>query len=252
MNDTYNAVLIQDGKESARTPIREKASFARLLSAYFNYRKDAFDSFDEAIRNYGEQIREIASALNDKVKAAHSDNREFQDKFERFMDLCRVSLNPNISVDAVDEMLIQHLMTEPIIRRVFKVPHFSQENVIAARIQELVAVLMRQFFMPSEFYGPLDKFHRAIELAADPLDFADKQAFINTVYERFFQGYSVKVADTHGIVYTPHEIVSFMVRAVDDALQSHFDKRLGDPGIVVIDPAHRHGQLHRAAAAPCP
>ena len=69
------------------------------------------------------------------------------------------------------------------------------------------------------FYGQLcDRFHQAIEDAAEDLDFSDKQTFINSVYEKFFQGYSVKVADTHGIVYTPQEIVDFMCAAVEEVL----------------------------------
>ena len=159
------------------------------------------------------------------------------------MELCRTSLNPNISIEAVDEMLIQHLMTEPIIRRVFNNPFFSQTNVIANRIQALTQVLMRHFPNPSEFYGPLDNFHKAIEEAAEDLDFGDKQTFINTVYERFFQGYSVKVADTHGIVYTPNEIVDFMCASVEEVLETEFGKKLGDEGVVIIDPATGTGNF---------
>ena len=81
--------------------------------------------------------------LKEKIDAAHSDNPDFQRQFDEFMELCRRSLNPNISIEAVDEMLIQHLMTEPIIRRVFDKPFFSQTNVIAARIQALSYGLMR-------------------------------------------------------------------------------------------------------------
>ena len=177
------------------------------------------------MQSYGEQIREIATQLKDKIEAAHSENPEFQHKFEEFMELCRTSLNPNISIEAVDEMLIQHLMTEPIIRRVFNNPFFSQTNVIANRIQALTQVLMRHFPNPSEFYGPLDNFHKAIEEAAEDLDFSDKQTFINTVYERFFQGYSVKVADTHGIVYTPNEIVDFMCASVEEVLENRIRQK---------------------------
>jgi predicted helicase len=66
-------------------------------------------------------------------------------------------------------------------------------------------------------------------VAADEVDnFTDKQRFLNTVYERFFQGYSVKVADTHGIVYTPQEIVDFMCAAVEEVLAEAFAYRLGN------------------------
>ncbi len=242
--DTVTAVLYQDGYEARRTNIREKKNFAALLTQYLNYKAERFENFREAVTSYGEQIREIATQLKDKIDAAHRDNAAFQRKFEEFMELCRRSLNPNISIEAVDEMLIQHLMTEPIIRRVFDVPHFAQTNVIAAKIEEVIRSLTSAYFNRSDFYGgPLDKFHRAIEEASEDLDFSDKQTFINSVYERFFQGYSVKVADTHGIVYTPQEIVDFMCAAVEEALESEFGKKLGDEGVVIIDPATGTGNF---------
>ncbi len=242
--DTKTAVLYQDGYEARRTAISEKRNFAALLTQYFNYKQQQRQSFDQAVQSYGEQIRDIAAQLQRKIEAAHKDNPGFQRQYEQFEELCRRSLNPNISGDAIDEMLIQHLMTEPIIRRVFNVPHFAQTNVIAAKIEEVIRSLTSAYFNRRDFYGgPLDKFHRAIEEASADLDFSDKQSFINSVYERFFQGYSVKVADTHGIVYTPQEIVDFMCAAVEEALETEFGKKLGDEGLVVIDPATGTGNF---------
>ena len=66
---------------------------------------------------------------------------------------------------------------------------------------------------------------------------------MNTVYERFFQGYSVKVADTHGIVYTPQEIVDFMCASVEEVLRSEFGKTLGDEGVQILDPCTGTGNF---------
>ncbi len=66
---------------------------------------------------------------------------------------------------------------------------------------------------------------------------------MNTVYERFFQGYSVKVADTHGIVYTPQEIVDFMCASVEEVLQSEFGKTLGDEDVHILDPCTGTGNF---------
>lgn len=67
--------------------------------------------------------------------------------------------------------------------------------------------------------------------------FTQKQSFLNSVYKRFFQGFSVKVADTHGIVYTPQPIVNFMVKSVEDILQKEFGKNLSDAGVHTLDPS---------------
>jgi predicted helicase len=74
-------------------------------------------------------------------------------------------------------------------------------------------------------------------------DWSAKQHFLNTVYERFFQGYSIKVADTHGIVYTPQEIVDFMCASVEEDLEAEFDLKLADPGVNILDPCTGTGNF---------
>ena len=160
--DTRIAVLYQDEKETDRVIINKKPDFAALLTQYFNHKQQSFDSFNEAVQSYGDQIRESATQLKEKIETAHTENPDFQRKFDEFMELCRTSLNPNIRTEAVDEMLIQHLMTEPIIRRVFNVPHFAQTNVIAAKIEEVIRALTSSFFNLRDFYGgPLETFHKS-------------------------------------------------------------------------------------------
>ena len=138
----------------------------------------------------------------------------------------------------------QHLLTERLIRRVFDQENFVRRNVIAAEVEKVIDALTGQHFNRRDFLGSLDRFYLAIEKAAGSLaDFSDKQGFINTVYERFFQGFSVRVADTHGIVYTPQEVVEFMVAATDELLQREFGKKLGDEGVCVIDPCTGTGNF---------
>jgi predicted helicase len=153
------------------------------------------------------------------------------------LELCRNALNPNISIAAVDEMLVQHLLTERLFERIFSNQDFVRRNVIAAEIETVVDALVSQTFSRDEFLRSLDPFYKAIESAARTLDdFTEKQHFLNTVYERFFQGYSVKVADTHGIIYTPQEVAGFMCASVEEVLKTEFGKRLGDPGVFMLDP----------------
>ncbi len=83
----------------------------------------------------------------------------------------------------------------------------------------------------------MEPFYTAIEQTASTItDFSQKQGFLNTVYEQFFQGFSVKVADTHGIVYTPQPIVDFMVKSVEHILGTEFNRSLSDTGVNIIDP----------------
>ena len=134
-------------------------------------------------------------------------------------------------------MLVQHLLTERIFRKIFANPDFTRRNVVAAEIEKVITELTKRAFNRDEFLGNLDRFYKAIEQSAEnATSFSEKQAFLNKVYERFFQGYSPKEADTHGIVYTPQPIVNFMVRSVEEILEKEFGRSLGDKGVHILDP----------------
>ena len=134
-------------------------------------------------------------------------------------------------------MLIQHILTERIFRTVFNNSAFTRRNIIAREIENVVDELIRQAFSREEFLKPLDRFYVAIEQAAMLCkDFTQKQHFLNTFYEKFFQGFSEDVADTHGIVYTPQPIVDFMVNSVEHILETEFGRSLSDTGVHIIDP----------------
>ncbi len=186
----------------------------------------------------------MARALNDRIVEAHKTNAKFKAAFADFFELCKNSLNPNLRREAVDEMLVQHLLTERLFRTVFDNPDFTDRNVIAVEIERVIGELASQSFSRADFLRKLDHFYKAIEDAARGLeDWSEKQHFLNTVYERFFQGYSVKVADTHGIVYTPQEIVDFMCASVEEVLKTEFGLGLGDPGVNILDPCTGTGNF---------
>ena len=242
--NTQTAVLYQNNYRTFACSLQNPRELAELLTRFVNHEFKPFEDFDQAIARYGREIPAIAATLNDKITNAHHDNTMFQLRYEDFMQLCKISLNPNISREIVDEMLIQHLMTERIIRRVFGVEEFVRRNVIAAEIEKVIDALTSHYFNRQEFLGALDQFYLAIESAADHLmDFYHKQDFINTVYERFFQDYSVETADTHGIVYTPQPIVDFMCAAVEEVLRVEFGADLGDESVLIIDPATGTGNF---------
>ncbi|MCI0704251.1 MAG: N-6 DNA methylase, partial [Planctomycetia bacterium] len=141
-------------------------------------------------------------------------------------------------------MLVQHLLTERLFRTIFNNPEFVKRNAIAAEVERVIEALVSKSFDRTEYLKSLDRFYVAIEGAARSLpDFTEKQHFLNTVYERFFQGYSVKVADTHGIVYTPQEIVNFMCASVGEVLENEFGKSLSHKDVYIIDPCTGTGNF---------
>ena len=180
---------------------------------------------------------DIGNGLADLIQEERAINPHFVAAFRAFHEKCQQSINPNLSEAAVEEMLIQHLLTERIFRTVFNNPDFTRRNVIANEIEKVVDALTEQSFSRDDFLHSLDPFYAAIERTAETInDFSQKQGFLNTVYEQFFQGFSVEVADTHGVVYTPQPIVDFMVRSVEEILKTEFNRSLSDSGVHIIDP----------------
>jgi predicted helicase len=242
--DTREAALYQDGQERFRADLTTPQQVADLLNQFYTYAEPDIESFEQAVDEFQERVPELATGLADKIKQAHKDNKKFQAAYATFYALCQTALNPNISQVAVDEMLVQHLLTERLIRKIFDNPDFMRKNAIAVEIERVIDSLVSQSFSREEYLKSLDRFYRAIEDTAHGLeDFAEKQHFLNSIYERFFQGYSVKIADTHGIVYTPQPIVDFMCASVVEVLQTEFGKTLGDPDVVILDPATGTGNF---------
>ena len=207
------------------------------LEAFFSYRPRQYVEWQDAVAQFKDKVPEIGRGLAKRIQQERKNNQEFIHTFAVFLEKCRASINPNLSEAAIEEMLIQHLLTERIFRTVFKNPDFTNRNLIAREIETVIHALTSHTFSRLEFLGSLDRFYKAIEQTAESIsDFSQKQYFLNTVYEQFFQGFSVKVADTHGIVYTPQPIVDFMVKSVEQILRNEFDTSLSDNGVHVIDP----------------
>ncbi len=230
-------IVIQQGQRVWDGPIGEADALIAGLRVFFSYRPPAIEGWRSAVEEFKAVAPELAATLLALIEGERRGNRGFIEAFGRFAGLCREAINPNISDQAVEEMLIQHLLTERIFRRVFDNPDFVARNVIAREIENVARALTSQRFSRREFFRPLDRFYAAIETTAAAIDdFSEKQGFLNTVYENFFQGFSVRVADTHGIVYTPQAVVDFMVRSVEALLRREFDRSLADAGVHLLDP----------------
>ncbi|HEX6816878.1 MAG TPA: type ISP restriction/modification enzyme, partial [Ktedonobacterales bacterium] len=242
--DTRRAVLYQGGRVALDVRLDDHRALADLLNAFFDYREPHIESFEGAVNEFKARIPELAQGLLELIKTQERENAAFRDALGSFLALCRSSLDPNIGLDAVREMLVQHLLTERLFRTVFDNPDFTRRNVIAAEIEKVIDALTSHAFNRAEFLRSLDRFYVAIEQAArDLTDWSEKQHFMNVVYERFFQGWSQKTADTHGIVYTPQEIVDFMCASVEEVLRREFGRSLSDQGVQILDPATGTGSF---------
>ena len=186
---------------------------------------------------FAEKIPDLARGVTEILAKEYEKNATFRENFQSFADLCRQSINPDLTDDSIRKMLVQHLLTERIFRKVFNNQEFLQRNVIAAEIEKVIRSITARHFSRDAFLKPLDRFYTAIEKAAESQEgYTEKQHFLNAVYEKFFQRFDTKQADTMGIVYTPQPIVDFMVRSVEEILQQEFGKSLCDSGVHILDP----------------
>ena len=231
------AMLWQNGRLALDADLTDAGQLIETLQMFFGYRPQEYAAWEEAVAQFKDRVADIGQGLAQLIQQERKSNSTFTAAFAEFLDKCRQSINPNLAEAAVEEMLIQHLLTERLFRTVFNRPAFTRRNVIAFEIENVIDALTSHSFSRDEFLSSLDRFYGAIERTAETIsDFSHKQHFLNTVYEQFFQGFSVKVADTHGIVYTPQPIVDFMVKSVAEILEREFGRSLADEGVHIIDP----------------
>jgi len=251
--DTRRAVLYQNGQVALEADLRQPPQLAALLTRFFSHTDEHIEEFGRAVARFREDIPTLAGGLKKIIDDARRDNPKFTRAFDDFHALCKSALNP-----AIEEMLVQHLLTERLFRTVLGNSEFAQRNVIAGEIEKVINALTSQSFSRAEFLKALDYFYVAIETEAQTITtYAEKQNFLNTLYERFFQGFSRDQADTHGIVYTPQPIVDFMCESVEHVLKTEFGTSLSNKGVVILDPCTGTGNflvniLHRLSSKTLP
>ena len=230
------AILYQHGREVLEADITERETLVTVLETFFAYERENAAQWRAAVAKFRDTVPALRREAKQLIQTRHRESPRFRNAFADFHQLCQTAINPNLSETAVEEMLLQHLLTERTFRTVFDNPDFAQRNVIAREIEKVINALIEEAYSRDAFLENLKPFYREIEReAATLVDFSQKQHFLNTVYEQFFQGDSAEVADTHGIVYTPQPIVDFMVKSVDHVLKTEFGRTLSDAGVHIID-----------------
>ena len=235
--NTRVAVLIQNDHEVMRVDMADAGALHRLITAFLKYQPQEIVDFYKAIEKFKEDMPEILRALRGVIDEARQTNSAFTAAADEFLILCQKSINPHVELSDVREMLIQHILTKKIFLQVFSDAQFHQENNIAARLD----ALEKTFFTGGtrrDLNDRLQVYYGAITAtAAGMKGHREKQHFLKVVYENFYQVYNKKAADRLGVVYTPNEIVGFMIRAADTITHKHFGRRLYDDNVQILDPA---------------
>ncbi len=235
--DSQTAVLIQSGNESMRVPMRDAEGLDGIVNSFINYVRPEVKDFREAIQVFKVDLPRILETLRDLIDNQAAINPKFELARDKFWQICKNSINPEINLLDVREMMIQHILTEDIFLSIFNESQFHRENNIARELQNVVdtfftGVTKRNTLRTIEsYYGVIRR------TAANICNHHEKQKFLKALYENFYKAYNPKAADRLGIVYTPNEIVRFMVESVDFLTHKHFGKLLADKGVEILDPA---------------
>lgn len=171
------------------------------------------------------RINELLNNADEKLLA----------EFDKFVEGLRGNLNDSITRDDAISMLSQHMITAPVFDALFAEHDFAAHNPVSVVMQTMVDALSDKK-LESETAG-LEKFYDSVRVrASEVTSAAGKQQVIRELYERFFQKAFRKQAEALGIVYTPVEIVDYILRAADYVSREHFGRGLTDRNVHILDP----------------
>ncbi len=235
--DSETAVLVQNGDVALRVDMRRPGELHRLIRRFLDYELPGIEEFRQAQTQFKTDLPAVLENLRQSVAAAEAGNADYRARAAEFLALCRRSIGPEVSEADVREMLLQHVLTKDIFHRVFDEDQFHRENNVASQLDELEGT----FFTGNVRREAIDRlraYYGAIGRAADEIaDYAEKQQFLKAIYEDFYQAYNPAAADRLGVVYTPNEVVDFIIRGADWLLRQRFGKTLADDNVQILDPA---------------
>ena len=235
--DSLTAVLFQNGAEAMRADMSRPADLHRLIRAFLDYELPEIEEFRQAQQQFKTDLPAVLENLRQAVADAEAGNEAYRDGVAKFLQLCHRSIGPAVTEADVREMLLQHILTQDIFLRVFGEDQFHRENNIARQL----AALEQTFFTGDVRRQAVDRlraYYGAIGRAADEIsEYSEKQKFLKAIYEDFYKAYNPAAADRLGVVYTPNEVVDFIIRGADHLLQKHFGRSLADDNVQILDPA---------------
>ena len=185
---------------------------------------------------WARSIGEIAKRHITRIKAILDEPTPKQAKaFAAFLKGLQTNLNPAVDREEAIEMLAQHLITKPVFDSLFAHYAFTQHNPVSQSMEQMLEVLHEEAIEKET--ATLDKFYASVRDRAAGIDnAAARQTVIKELYEEFFKNAFNDTHDRLGIVYTPNEVVDFIIHSVQDVLRDEFQSGLGEKDVHIIDP----------------
>lgn len=184
---------------------------------------------------WAKDVARIAEVQIDRIRDLIARDKEYRKAFNKFIEGLQKNISPDIDEEQGIEMLSQHIITRPIFEALFEGYSFVKNNPISHSMQDILDLLLQgQIEKETE---DLNKFYEDVKLKIGNIDNAEgKQRIIVELYDKFFKTAFPKLVDKLGIVYTPVEVVDFIINSVEELLNKEFGRSLSDENINILDP----------------
>lgn len=185
---------------------------------------------------WAKDIAQIAEQHIERIKALIADNGKHRRAFDQLMRGLHRNINPGLSEQDAIEMLSQHIISRPVFEALFENYQFAASNPISRSMQKMLDLLDDETKTEEE-HQKLQKFYEYVRDTVGDIHEADaRQRIIVELYDKFFKVASPRAVEKLGIVYTPVEVVDFIIRSVGYILQREFGRSLSDENVHILDP----------------
>ncbi|WP_214802414.1 type ISP restriction/modification enzyme [Exiguobacterium sp. ERU656] len=205
----------------------ERAIYGKIVKKVGNVRywEDWSKDVSEIARQHITRIQVMIEDTDSKAYHA----------FQQFVSGLRHNINGSITDQQAIEMLAQHLITKPVFEALFDSYSFAKDNPVSQAMDAVLSVMDEKGLIKEQ--ERLEKFYESVRIRAEGIDnLKAKQDIIIQLYDKFFKVGFKETTERLGIVFTPVEVVDFIIHSVNDVLQTHFGKSIGDEGVNVLDP----------------
>src|SRR5258708_5981164 len=234
--NSRQAVLIQHAQEIVRCFVDDVVGLEKLLKLFFSYERPEIEAFRKAVEQFKLDLPAVLDALREMIEREYAKDPKFRKAAHDFLEHIKEAVNPSLTDADVREMLIQHILTGEVFTAVFPGTTYHADNNIARELHKLEATFFTGNTRFQTLKG-LEPYYAAIRKAASEIQtHPEKQTFLKAIYENFYKVYNPKAADRLGVVYTPNEIVRFIIEGADWLCDKHFKRNLIDHEGQSLDP----------------
>ena len=235
--NSNSCILYQDieqVKEISSNMWDDPEPLSELLNLFFDYKSIDIKEFHKAQKKFNENLPELAKEIRQELLSMRK-NSNYIERIDVFVSKCQQFINPYFDRKNVEDWLIQHILTEQIFLKVFDEQQYHQSNNISKTISDiekefLLDIKKKILKKMKPYIDPITNYGNSM------IDNSEKQLFLKKIYQDFYNSYNHKVADRLGIIYTPNEIVKFIIHSTNQVLKKHFSKQLTDKNVHILDP----------------